>query len=55
MVAAQREDQRILLIKRADDGTWCLPAEAAEAGGSFARTAIGELAEERESKYPNTT
>jgi 8-oxo-dGTP pyrophosphatase MutT (NUDIX family) len=46
MVALQREDQRILLTKRADDGTWCLPAGAAEPGGSFARTAIDELAEE---------
>ncbi len=46
MVALQREDQRILLTKRTDDGTWCLPAGAAEPGGSFARTAIDELAEE---------
>jgi 8-oxo-dGTP pyrophosphatase MutT (NUDIX family) len=46
MVALQREDGRVLLTKRADDGTWCLPAGAAEAGGSFARTAIDELAEE---------
>lgn len=46
MVALQREDGRVLLTKRADDGTWCLPAGAAEPGGSFARTAINELAEE---------
>lgn len=46
MVAVQREDQRVLLTRRADDGTWCLPAGAAEPGGSFARTAIDELAEE---------
>jgi 8-oxo-dGTP pyrophosphatase MutT (NUDIX family) len=46
MVALQRQDQRVLLTKRADDGTWCLPAGAAEPGGSFARTAIDELAEE---------
>lgn len=46
MVALQRDDQRILLTKRTDDGTWCLPAGAAESGGSFARTAIDELAEE---------
>jgi 8-oxo-dGTP pyrophosphatase MutT (NUDIX family) len=32
--------------KRADDDTWCLPAGAAEPGGSFARTAIEELQEE---------
>jgi 8-oxo-dGTP pyrophosphatase MutT (NUDIX family) len=46
MIALQQEDQRVLLTRRADDGTWCLPAGAAEPGGSFARTAIDELAEE---------
>lgn len=46
MVALQRDDRRTLLTRRADDGTWCLPAGAAEPGGSFARTAIDELAEE---------
>ena len=46
MVALQRGDERVLLTKRTDDGTWCLPAGAAEPGGSFARTAIDELAEE---------
>lgn len=46
MVALQREDRRVLLTKRTDDGTWCLPAGGAEPGGSFARTAIDELAEE---------
>ena len=46
MIALQRDDGRILLTKRADDGTWCLPAGAAEAGGSFAQTAIEELKEE---------
>jgi 8-oxo-dGTP pyrophosphatase MutT (NUDIX family) len=46
MVAVQQEDGRVLLTKRADDGTWCLPAGAAEQGGSFARTAIDELSEE---------
>ncbi len=46
MVALQRDDRRVLLTKRTDDGTWCLPAGAAEPGGSFARTAIEELAEE---------
>lgn len=46
MIALQRDDRRVLLTKRADDGTWCLPAGAAEPGGSFARTAIDELAEE---------
>ena len=46
MVAVQQADQRVLLTKRSDDGTWCLPAGAAEPGGSFARTAVEELAEE---------
>jgi 8-oxo-dGTP pyrophosphatase MutT (NUDIX family) len=46
MVAVQQADQRVLLTRRIDDGTWCLPAGAAEPGGSFARTAIDELAEE---------
>ncbi len=46
MVALQRGDGQVLLTKRADDGTWCLPAGGAEVGGSFARTAIAELAEE---------
>jgi 8-oxo-dGTP pyrophosphatase MutT (NUDIX family) len=46
MVALQREDGRVLLAKRTDTGDWCLPAGAAEAGGSFARTAVDELAEE---------
>jgi 8-oxo-dGTP pyrophosphatase MutT (NUDIX family) len=46
MVVLRREDGRVLLTKRADDGTWCLPAGAAEPGGSFARTAVGEVREE---------
>lgn len=46
MIVLQRDDERILLTKRTDDGSWCLPAGAAEPGGSFARTAIDELAEE---------
>jgi len=46
MVALQRDDRRVLLTKRTDDGTWCLPAGAAEPGGSFASTAVDELAEE---------
>jgi 8-oxo-dGTP pyrophosphatase MutT (NUDIX family) len=46
MIALRRDDGQILLTKRADDGTWCLPAGAAEPGGSFARTAIEELEEE---------
>lgn len=36
----------VLMTRRGDDGTWCLPAGAAEVGGSFAKTAIDELREE---------
>jgi 8-oxo-dGTP pyrophosphatase MutT (NUDIX family) len=32
--------------ERADDGSWCAPAGAAEPGGSFARTTVDELREE---------
>lgn len=47
MVVLRRPaDGRVLLTRRADDGTWCLPAGAAEPGGSFATTAIDELEEE---------
>lgn len=46
MVALRRENGRLLLTRRADDGTWCLPAGAAEPGGSFASTAVEELREE---------
>jgi 8-oxo-dGTP pyrophosphatase MutT (NUDIX family) len=46
MVALQREDEQVLLTKRRDTGAWCLPAGAAEEGGSFTATAVSELAEE---------
>lgn len=46
MVALRREDGQVLFTRRGDDGTWCLPAGAAEIGGSFARTALAELSEE---------
>ena len=47
MVALRRPaDGRVLFTRRADDGTWCFPAGAAEPGGSFAATAISELKEE---------
>jgi 8-oxo-dGTP pyrophosphatase MutT (NUDIX family) len=46
MVALRRGDGTVLLTQRTDDGHWCLPAGAAELGGSFARTAIEELREE---------
>jgi 8-oxo-dGTP pyrophosphatase MutT (NUDIX family) len=46
MVVLQREDGQVLLTKRRDTGVWCLPAGGAEVGGSFADTAVSELAEE---------
>ncbi len=46
MVVARRADGRVLFTQRADDGTWCIPAGAAEPGGSFTRTAVDELREE---------
>ena len=45
-VAAQREDGKVLFIRRGDNGVWSLPGGAAEEGGSFARTAVDELREE---------
>lgn len=46
MLALEDSGGRVLLTRREDDGTWCLPAGAAEPEGSFARTAIDELGEE---------
>jgi 8-oxo-dGTP pyrophosphatase MutT (NUDIX family) len=46
MVALRRDDGQVLFTQRADDGTWCLPAGAAEIGDSFTRTALAELSEE---------
>ena len=46
MVVLQREDGRVLITRRAEGGDWCLPAGAAEVGGSFAATALAEVAEE---------
>jgi 8-oxo-dGTP pyrophosphatase MutT (NUDIX family) len=46
MVVLERSDGFILLTRRVDDGSWCLPAGAAEPGGSFAATAIDEAREE---------
>jgi ADP-ribose pyrophosphatase YjhB (NUDIX family) len=45
-VAAQREDGKVLFIRRGDNGVWALPGGAAEEGRSFARTAVDELREE---------
>jgi ADP-ribose pyrophosphatase YjhB (NUDIX family) len=45
-IAVQREDGKVLLVRRGDNGVWALPGGGAEIGGSFARTAIDELREE---------
>lgn len=37
---------KILLTRRQDDETWCMPGGAAEVGGSFLQTALDELREE---------
>lgn len=46
MVAVLNAGGRVLMTRRSDDGSWCLPAGSAEVGGSFAATAVEELAEE---------
>ena len=46
MVVLERPEGRILVTKRVDDGSWCLPAGAAEPGGSFAAAAVDEAREE---------
>jgi 8-oxo-dGTP pyrophosphatase MutT (NUDIX family) len=46
MVFLVRDDGAVLLTRRGDNGEWCLPAGGAEAGGSFAATAIAETREE---------
>jgi 8-oxo-dGTP pyrophosphatase MutT (NUDIX family) len=46
MVAVQQDDQRVLLTKRVDDGTWCLRQAPRSQVGVSPRTAIDELAEE---------
>ena len=46
MVVLQREDGRVLITRRTEGGEWCLPAGAAEVGGSFAATALAEVADE---------
>ncbi len=45
-IVAQREDGKVLFVRRGDNGVWALPGGAAEEGGSFARTAVDELREE---------
>lgn len=46
MVVVRDAEGRVLLTRRADDGTWCLPAGGAEEGAGFAETAAAELREE---------
>jgi len=46
MVFLIDDDGSLLFTRRADNGTWCLPAGGAEEGGNFAQTAVTELREE---------
>jgi 8-oxo-dGTP pyrophosphatase MutT (NUDIX family) len=46
MVFLVDDDGAVLFTRRADNGTWCLPAGGAEEGGNFAQTAVTELREE---------
>jgi len=39
-------DERVLLAKRLDNGTWAIPGGGAERGSSFTDTALSELREE---------
>jgi ADP-ribose pyrophosphatase YjhB (NUDIX family) len=40
------DDRKILLVRRADDGTWCLPGGRLEVGESVDEGAVREFAEE---------
>lgn len=46
MAVARDGQGRVLLTRRVDDGTWCIPAGGAEEGAGFAETAAAELREE---------
>ena len=46
MVFLVADDGAVLFTRRADNGSWCLPAGGAEEGGDFAQTAVTELREE---------
>jgi 8-oxo-dGTP pyrophosphatase MutT (NUDIX family) len=46
MVFLVDDEGAVLFTRRADNGTWCLPAGGAEEGGNFAQTAVTELREE---------
>ncbi|MGZ8632094.1 MAG: NUDIX domain-containing protein, partial [Actinomycetota bacterium] len=41
-----RDDDRVLLAHRLDNGMWAIPGGGAEQGSSFADTAVTELREE---------
>ena len=45
-VVIRDENGRLLLVKRADDGTWCLPGGRLEPGESWAACAVRECREE---------
>lgn len=45
-VLVVREDGRVLVQRRADDGTWEVPAGSCEPGQSFRTAAVAELREE---------
>ena len=45
-VVIRDRDCRLLLVKRADDGTWCLPGGRLEPGESWAACAVRECREE---------
>jgi 8-oxo-dGTP pyrophosphatase MutT (NUDIX family) len=46
LAVLRRDDGRVLMILRADDGTWGLPAGLSEEGQSFLATARTEVSEE---------
>ncbi|MGZ8581481.1 MAG: NUDIX domain-containing protein [Actinomycetota bacterium] len=45
-VMVVRDDDRVLLAHRLDNGMWAIPGGGAEQGSSFADTAVTELREE---------
>ena len=45
-VVIRDRDGRLLLVKRADDGTWCLPGGRLEPGESWTECAVRECREE---------
>ena len=45
-VLVEDADGRVLLVRRGDDGSWCMPGGGAERDSSFLSTAVAELREE---------